>query len=297
MRTWLPGAPCVADRGVVAVTGASGFIGSRLTSVLRDRGWTVRALVRRPPVAPVVGIDYRTWELGAPAVEAVAGAMVLVHAAAVPYDVPDAHDLNLAGSARLIDEARRAGVGRVVFLSSMSAREDTPSTYGRDKARVAASLVPTDLVIRPGLVLGGGGLFGRIADLVGRRRVVPLVGGRQRFQTIHVDDLVEAVARALDLDMSGTITVAERHPVEFRVLLAELATRLGRHPLFVPVPYRLVGAAIGAARFLRMNLPVSDENLAGLRALRSAPVDADLVRLAFEPRDYRASLRDLFPGA
>ena len=281
----------MVDRDIIAITGANGFIGTRLAAGLRDRGWTVRALVRRPPVAPEAGIEYRTWELGGPARDALVDATRLVHAAAVSYDRPDAHELNVGGTARLIEDARQAGVARVTFLSSMSARHDTPSAYGRDKAQVAATLGPADLVIRPGLVLGRGGLFGRLAEFVARRRVVPLVGGHQRFQTVHVDDLVEAVGRTLDLGLEGTITVAEREPVEFRALLAELAAALGRRPIFVPVPYAAVAAVIRTARSLRVPLPVSGENLAGLRVLQTANVEADLRRLGFEPRDYRASVR------
>src|SRR5262249_528679 len=153
-------------------------------------------------------IDQRVWELGREAVAELEGVNHLVHAAAVPADRPEARRLNVDGSRGLIEDARQAGVRKIVFLSSMSAVPATPSPYGQDKLAVSAMLGPsTDLVIRPGLVLGAGGLFDRLAGFVRRRRLVPVVGGKQRFQTVLVDDLAEAICQAIERDISGELTV------------------------------------------------------------------------------------------
>lgn len=288
----------MAERPIVVVTGANGFIGTHLADGFHAGGWTVRALVHRMPSSPTPGVDYLEWRLGDSAAAPLAVARRLVHAASVRYDDRDASRLNLEGSQRLVTEARAAGVRELAFLSSMSAREGAPSQYGRDKFAIAAMFDgPTDLVVRPGLVLGDGGLFGRLKAFVTQKRVVPLVGGgHQKFQTVYVEDLVVAIRAAMAGGLTGTFTIAEPEPVEFRELLAETARLLGVHPRFLSVPYRPVAMAMRAARLAHLSLPVSTDNLAGLRGLETCDVRADLRTIGVPIRDYRASLKAIVGG-
>lgn len=288
----------MAEPRLVVITGANGFIGSHLVGRFVADGWAVRALVQRIPDRPVVGVDYRTWHLADPArTELLAGADCLIHCAFAPYDRPDATELNVEGSRRLLETARAAGVGRTIFLSSIAARAGAPSRYGRDKFVIQALFDgPRELVIRPGLVLGHGGLFERIRRFVARRRVVPLVGGGQRFQTVHVDDLGAAIDIGIERGLSGIVTVAEPEPVAFGELLRETVRQMGVNVRFVPVPYAAVALAMRVARAVHIRLPVSADNLEGLRVVQPEDVRDDLARLGLTVRDYRASLRALMSG-
>lgn len=288
----------MAEARVIVITGANGFIGRHLVRHFDEAGWTVRALVHRVPEAQRLGVEYRQWQLGDPLGTALDGAGALIHAASVPYDRDDASRTNVEGSARLLAESRGAGVGRVVFLSSMSARLGAISQYGKDKQQIASTFdSPTELVVRPGLVLGDGGLFHRLRRFVEGRRVVPLVGGgHQLFQTVFVEDLASAIVAALERGLDGSVTIAEREPVEFRELLAEIARQRRVRVRFIPVPYRPVAWAMRAAVAVGLRLPVSTDNLLGLRALATDDVSADLERVGVEIRDYRATLRAIFAG-
>jgi hypothetical protein len=124
-----------------------------------------------------------------------------------------------------------------------------------------------------------------------------LSAGGQLIQTVHIDDLASAIQAGVRQGLAGIVTVAEREPVSFRELLAETARLLGRRVIFVPVPYRAVDLAMRVAGLLRVRLPVSSDNLAGLRGLEAQDVGPDLQRLGIEVRDYRASLRAILFGA
>jgi nucleoside-diphosphate-sugar epimerase len=290
----------VAERPVAVITGANGFVGTHLVERFSSAGWDVRALVHRDPAARLPGVTYQTWTLNDPLPpETLAGSECVIHGAFVKYDDPGASELNLAGSRRLVAECRAAGVGRTVFLSSMSARPGALSRYGRDKFSLQGEFGgPNELVVRPGLVLGKGGLFHGLRQFVARGRVVPLIGGgRQPIQTVHIDDLAAAIQAGVRLNLSGTVTVAERHPIPFKELLAETARLLGVRPVFVPVPYIAVDIAMRVAGLLRVRLPVSADNLLGLRGLEAYDVTADLERLGVDVRDYRASLQSILSGA
>src|ERR1044071_2927816 len=106
-----------------AVTGASGYLGSRLVAALKDRGWAVYELSRAADERNQLAVPF-SLARGAPRgffrsekIDA------LVHCA---YDFGltswrDIFEHNVRGSIRLLETARAEGVGKIVFLSTMSA--------------------------------------------------------------------------------------------------------------------------------------------------------------------------------
>lgn len=268
----------------MVVTGASGFIGRHLVTSFTNAGWNVRGLSRPG------------WELGRPLGSALDKAEVVIHTALVPYTKPEAHQQNVDGSRAVFLEVRDHPPTRLVFLSSVAARADARSMYGRDKFALESSLTDErELAIRPGLVLGDGGLFHRITSTVARGPIVPLVaGGHQLIHTVHVDDLTDAVAAAIEEGRSGRMTVAERAPVRFRDLLRETARQMHRRVLFVNVPADLVALVLLSAEKLGISLPVSRDNLIGLQTTELVEPD-EIPGVHF--RDYRASLASLMDPA
>jgi len=286
---------------VVAVTGAAGFVGRPLCRTLAARGFTVRALVRDPGAvdlgpeverAPCVlpdGID------GA----ALAGVDVLVHAAWATRetDAARARLVNEEGTRRLIDAARRAGVASCVFISSIAARADAPSHYGRSKWAAERFFdQPGDLVLRPGLVLaaGGHGLFQQLLGAAERLHVVPLfAGGRQPLQTVHIDDLCAGVAAGLERGLTGTLAIAEYPPIAMRDFLRAMVGLRGIRCLFLPLPFAPMLAALRAAERAGLSLPLRSESLLGLAGMQPVAVEADLARLGITVRPARESLRTI----
>ena len=257
------------------MTGASGLLGRHLCSDLSRRGWRVRALVRDPASCPPLPRGTRVGRCDLPDVldeGLLEGLDVLVHGAWATRmaDTAKARIVNEDGTRRILAAARSAGVGRFVFISSIAAGADAPSYYGRSKHAVEGLLDPErDLIVRPGLVLArqGQGLFQQMRDIMSRIHVMPLFGGgRQPLQTVHVDDLCEAVARALELDLTGALNVAEPDPAPLASFLRLLADRLGVRCLFLPLPFTPVLAGIRAFEALRVPFPLSSESLLGLKA-------------------------------
>jgi nucleoside-diphosphate-sugar epimerase len=287
----------------VVVTGAAGFLGGHLCRAFVARGWPVRALVRRPEGAALPP-DVRTGRAELPDTidEALlAGADVVVHAAWATRetDPERAERQNVEGTRRLLEASRRAGVGRFIFVSSVAAGADAPNHYGRTKAAAERLLDPArDLVLRPGTILArnGGGIFGLMCNLMRTVHVVPLFGGgRQPLQTVHVDDVCEATARAIERGVAGAVNVAEPHALPFRDVLRMTAARMGARCLFVPLPFGPVLAAVRAMERLGLPTPLRSESLLGMQGLRAVPVD-DLRRLDLRARAVAESLADVFPA-
>ena len=111
---------------MLLVTGATGFVGSAVVALLHERGHAVRAVVRDPARADVLpaGVERVAADLadGEALVRAMDGCEGVFHlAAAVGAPGPEAHELNVGGTARVVDAVRRAGVRRLVHTSTSAA--------------------------------------------------------------------------------------------------------------------------------------------------------------------------------
>jgi nucleoside-diphosphate-sugar epimerase len=285
----------------VVVTGAGGFLGGHLCRTLAARGWQVRALARHPEGVSLPGVQVGRADLP-DVVDAslLHGADVVVHAAWATRETDPvrADRQNVEGTARLLAAAREAGVGRLVFVSSVAAAADAPNHYGRAKHAAEALLDPSrDLVVRPGTILarGGGGIFGLMRDLMQKLHVVPLFGGgRQPLQTVHVDDLCEAIARAIERDVTGAVNVAEPSPKSFREVLEMTAARMKVRCLFVPLPFGPALAVVRTVERMGLPSPLRSESLLGMKGLRAVAVEADLARLGVRVRGVEESLAAIF---
>ncbi len=195
----------------------------------------------------------------------------------------------------MLNACRRAGVRTFVFISSTSAHAGALSYYGRSKFALEKELDPQrDLVIRPGLILGPGGLFGRLCDSVRRSRLIPLFdGGRQVVQTIHLEDLCQMIVLAVERGLTGHLVLAEPQGMLMRDLLALMAHKMNKHPLFVALSIGPTLALLRLVESFHIRLPVSSENLLGLRAMVHQESAQDLAQLGVTVRSARESLDEI----
>ncbi|MFC8763350.1 NAD-dependent epimerase/dehydratase family protein [Streptomyces sp. NPDC057193] len=208
-----------ADR--VVVTGATGFIGSAVLRELRrlreERGdaIVVRAVGRRPPAGLSHADEWIDADLADPRTltGVCDGADVLLHLAAlVAAEEESCAAVNVRGTETLMAEAIRAGVDRLVHLSTaavyglgpyagIAVDEVVPAPVSAaSRTRLAAeahALAAGADVLRPGLVLGTGDrwVVPALAELL---RSVPALwdGGRARISLIEVEDLARLIAHA-----------------------------------------------------------------------------------------------------
>lgn len=286
--------PAIAGKRMTAlVTGATGFIGSHLVRSLAERGVRVRALARNPKRAEhLVGpnVEVVIGDFGDPEViDGLAeGVDVVFHLASVMRgkDWSEFQRVDVDGGAHLIAEAKRAGVRRFIFTSTLGAYAlaelrdgavvteemiDSPDRvgyYSRAKLLVERMLADEQsagtletVVTRPGLVFGPGTSpylphMPHLGNLRGDRYII-FGDGKVPLALTYVDNVVNALwLAATSPDAPGhTFTLVDDNLPTQRGYVGKLAELTGRPLRVTAVPKAgayLIGAAIeslaGAAR-------------------------------------------------
>lgn len=236
----------------ILLTGANGFIGGQLLAGLSQRGHTVVAAVRDPrrparkrPGIEAIAVDFNrdlspdVWRSRLAGIDAVVNCAGVLHGSRGQ----DMAAIHATAPIALFDACVQAGVARVVQISAISADADTD--YARTKKRADDHLLGLPLrgtVLRPSLVYGEGS-YGGTSTLRGLAGlpVTPLIGDNAAFRPLHVDDLVETVARVLEGDDRFAGRVLEPVGPE-RLTTGEIVARYRRwlglplaRPLSVPL--------------------------------------------------------------
>jgi nucleoside-diphosphate-sugar epimerase len=256
---------------LIALTGATGFIGRHLLHDLSRRGYRVRVLLRRPVEVPegassaVVGDLSRPMNMAA----ALAGVDAIVHSAGLALSMSgrpddDFRSSNTDATLRLAEAAAKARVQRLVFLSSIRAQTgvsapgivteaDPPvptDAYGRSKLAAEEALAGTALdwvALRPVLVYGAGvkGNMATLMQLVRSAAPLPFGGLDARRSLVSVESLAAAVATALETPapLRRALIVAEPDALTLPEMVGALRAGLRRGPGVVSVPVPLLGLA------------------------------------------------------
>jgi nucleoside-diphosphate-sugar epimerase len=281
----------------VAITGASGYVGSMLARHFEDAGWTVIRMLRSANAAAGDAVTFRLGEELAPDVFRLRQVHALVHCAYDfrPVNHAEIRRINVEGSKKLLAAAKAGGVERIAVMSSISAFEGCRSEYGRAKLEIEAAAASLGaLVVRSGLVYGdgsptSGGMFGSLATSV-QRGMVPLIdGGIHPQYLIHEEDLWRLVNGFCDGDLLNPgrpVVAASPRAWRLRDLLAELARRQGRHPRFLPVPWQPVWAALRLAELAHLPVQYRSDSVISLVYQDRSPDFGSLTEAGITAREF-----------
>jgi nucleoside-diphosphate-sugar epimerase len=248
---------------LLAITGATGFVGSAVLNAALGQGHQVRALARRDQ-APRGGVEWVRGDLADESALAalVAGADAVIHVAGLT-NTPDPAEFetaNVTGTANVLAAMAAGGTRRLVFVSSLAARMPALSAYGASKARAEALVEGSALdwtTVRPPAVYGP-----RDIDMLDLFRaakwgVVPLPPGGAT-SIIHADDLADLLVTLAAANAAAT-KKQTYEPDDGREggwshkeLAQAIGRAMGRQSVFAPhLPRAVLEAAAAADRLAR----------------------------------------------
>jgi uncharacterized protein len=267
----------------ILLTGATGFIGGALASILAGRGHELRTLSRDPEAARrrlPAGVRAIAWSgTGAPPAEALEGAEAVVHLAGEnigtwPWSADRKRRIlesRVLGTRALVEAMGRAGTTRVFAAgSAMGYYGDGGDAILAESAGAgrgflaevcaawesetfkAETLGVRTVAVRTALVLGPGGLLGKMA-LPYKLGLGPVFGsGAQYWSWIHLRDCAGIFAHALDdASLTGPVNGCSPHPVTQREFADSLAAACHRPRLLrVPGPAMRLGLGDMASSLL-----------------------------------------------
>jgi uncharacterized protein (TIGR01777 family) len=266
----------------IAVTGATGFVGSHLVTKLQQQNRRVLALCRNKergqkyfPATDFPGVEVMEYVAGQPGawIEAIATCDAVVNLAGEPIAdqrwTPERKTLILEsrslGTTKLVEAINQAQPRPQVLVSasavgyygtSETAIFDETSPSGNDFLagvcqaweEAAQNVADTRLVIlRLGIVLGNGGAVAKMVPPFRLFAGGPIGSGKQWLSWIHVDDLVEMICTAIDHpEISGIFNATSPNPLRMADFCRNLGDVLGR-PSWLPVPDFVLEMLLGDA--------------------------------------------------
>lgn len=267
----------------IAITGASGFIGAELVQRL-SANHNILALKRKLTGATTVNVEERLFDLTDETTFGnLQGADVLVHCAFIKAgkNNPNALQTNVATTLKLAAQCKEQGI-HFVFLSTMSAHGEALSDYGKHKFDLEQKLDDSQCcILKLGLVMGdSGGLYNNIKQTIAKASVIPLVsGGLQPIQVVHITDLAKLIEKIAEQRITGTYSIGTAQVYTLKYMYQAIATAQGKTPRFVSLPFGFMRLALGVAEGMGLTLPVTTENLLGLKQLKAFNTQPDLDRL------------------
>jgi nucleoside-diphosphate-sugar epimerase len=266
----------------VLVTGATGFVGTDFCRRIQASGWQVRAALRSPCRLPegIQAIEVgeigpeTNWDRALKGVDAVVhlGARVHVMQEVVADPITLFRRVNAAGTARLASEAARAGVRRLVFVSSIKVngegrwepyseadRAAPQDAYAVSKWEAELALEEIGrvtgmewVILRVPLVYGPGvrGNFLRLLRLIQRGVPIPVGSGRNLRSLLFVGNLSDALCACLSVSRvaNQTLLLSDGDDCSVTELTQSLALAMQRSIRILPVPIawlRAVGRVTG----------------------------------------------------
>ena len=254
------------DKKIIIITGAKGFLGSKLLHILHST-YKVYALVRVLPKKLIPEVEYCSIDLSS---EWEAGKLPqfvdsIIHLAQsdqfreFPEKVIDVFKVNIESTARLLDYAQKVGAGQFIYASSGGVYEKSSCVLDENSSIAIAiadklnyylgsklcgeilvnsySTLMQVVILRPFFMYGTGQnrsmLIPRLVDNIRNRKKIVLQGDKGiQINPIHIDDATRAVEAVLGTTSSATYNISGSDVLSIREICKIIGEAINVDPVF-----------------------------------------------------------------
>ena len=304
---------------VVLVDGATGYLGSHVAFYLAQRGYPVRCLVREKAARldldhlASLGVQVVKANLSAGSLElekAFEGVQVGVHliGSIAPARGESLNDLHVQQSQFFAAQCLRAGVSKVVMVTTLGAAEKAPSLYHSTKWLAEEVLrksgLPT-VFLRPSLIVGkiagrrDSKLVRRYREMIKTKRFVPLLGGGvNKLQPIFIGDLLEVIRLSIDStdlaqqnEAAPAFELGGPQAVSMREFVSALMQSLHLERPVIDLPFSIASLAAGLSEMLQDVPVLSRDQLVISKTDNVCQNNAVVSTFKLKPTDLKTALK------
>lgn len=258
---------------LVTIYGGAGFVGRYIAQRMAKEGWRVRVAVRRPneslhvkPYGAVGQVEPVLCNIrdDASVRAAMIGADVVVNCVGVLTErgKNSFAAVQSEGAARIARIAAEQGVARLVHFSAIGADQDAASDYARTKAEGEAAILaafPQAVILRPSVIFGTEDqFFNRFGTMASKSLILPLVGGKTKFQPVYVDDVAKAAVKGvLGEAPAGVYELGGPKVDTLKGFMGTILETIHRNRLIANLPFwvgNLMATGFGTLQFLTAGL-------------------------------------------
>jgi nucleoside-diphosphate-sugar epimerase len=275
----------------IFIIGINSFVGTSLTTYFKRKGFKVMGSVTDLSKGAALGLgpeELYVLNLGGE-----------ISSHAIPDDLDiiiyAAHDKrnasnNLESNKQIYELARSKNCGYHIFISSISANSTNDSDYGRVKLELEQFFLDkvNTAIIRPGLVIGNGGLYYNMECFIKKHHLVPLPdGGKYKMATIEIQELSLAIEMLIKKRLSGIFNLYNPRLISLNEIVRNIA-RINKKKIFIiHIPISLAQFFFSIFKsilyVLKINNQFSIDSISGYKLYK---------KLKLEPSDLARLLRD-----
>ncbi|MCH8321917.1 MAG: complex I NDUFA9 subunit family protein [Proteobacteria bacterium] len=246
---------------LVTIFGASGQVGRAIVERLCHHGYRIRATSRHPNEALFlkpfgdpgqVQTTFADISREETVIKAIEGASIVINCVGILYESRGRQKfqaLQAEGAAAIAKAAKKEGARTLIHISAIGADQHSPSQYARTKwqgEKAVKAAFPKAVILRPSIIFGPNDSFFNLFAKMAKIPVlpIPVVGPKTRFQPVYVEDVAEAVIRAVmnSGKYQGNIyQLGGPEVYTFRELLDYMLEVIGVKKFIAPIPFPMAG--------------------------------------------------------
>jgi nucleoside-diphosphate-sugar epimerase len=256
----------------ILIFGGSGFIGGELSKYLMIRKAEVVIFARSSNVNKNYS-EFVKWDFNSKlTLEKIKGADVAIHLAHDNKDLKKTYNGTLA----CISALKKHGVKNQIFFSSYSANKEALSEYGKLKYKIEKKLTEDITIIRPGLVIGNGGVYQKIKKNLLERLFYPIFITEFKVPVINIEDLVEEIYLIIqNKKKPREVNIFEPNFIRLNELIFEIVkNKKNKIGIYMPITFAVILLQINK----NANSGLTLDNFKGLVFNQKKPKESNLKR-------------------
>lgn len=290
---------------MIAITGATGFIGKNLVKSLADDGREITVLVRNNrKINSFKGLDIVIKKgdlLDKESLKSfVQGNRYLIHLASVisSRNQGDYSRVNVEGMKNIVETSQTLGIKKFIYISSIDAQISPDSLYGSTKAAAEKILEKSSLdyvILRPSVIYGEYDTRNIMTMIKAARRLpfFPMIGdGSYKRQPLFVGDIIWAIKRVLDAEKTASkkYNIGGPDVLSLNEIVGIILKLIKKRKAVIHFPVGLADIFFKTCAFLNFNLGSNLEQIKSITDDKFFDISLIKEELLFNPTDFKQGL-------